>query len=267
MPRTRDWKGHLKLSLVTARVSLTAATTQSRKVRFHMLNRDTGNRLEARYVDSETHRPVAARNQVKGFPRDGSDDDFVMLDDEEIEAVALESTHTINIEAFIPAGSVAWIWYEKAHFLRPEDDLSEEAYGVILQAMKEHKVMGIARLVLYGRERAVLLEPLRNGILLWTLRYGETVRGPIVDLHKLPTPDPDDARKLEKTIKNKCATWRPSMVKDPMQKKILDLVEQGQKSKTGRSAAHPAAKTPAGERRGRVIDITEALKNSLRGGK
>ncbi|MCD2178129.1 non-homologous end joining protein Ku [Rhizobium sp. C1] len=260
MARTRDWKGHLKLSLVTARVSLTAATTQSRKIRFHLINRDTGNRVEARYFDSKTHRPVSERNEVKGFPKDGAEDDFVLLDDDEIDSAALESTRTINIEAFVPAGSVAWIWYEKAHFLKPDDDLSEEAYGVILQSMREHQVLGIARLVLYGRERAVLLEPLRNGIILWTLRYGETVRGPVVDLHKLPKPDAAAMTKLEKTIEKKCGTWRPSLVKDPMQKRLSDIVKAHRDDlRPAKAPAHtPPAKT------GRIVDITEALRNSLR---
>ena len=260
MARTRDWKGHLKLSLVTARVSLTAATTQSRKIRFHLINRDTGNRVEARYFDSQTHRPVSDRNQVKGFPKDDDDDDFVLLDDDEIEAVALESTRTINIDAFVPEGSVAWIWYEKAHFLKPDDDLSEEAYGVILQSMREHKVLGVARLVLYGRERAVLLEPLRNGIILWTLRYGETVRGPVVDLHKLPKPDATVMARLEKTIEKKCGKWRPSLVKDPVQKRMADLIDE---RKADLKPAKSPSKAPA-TATSRIIDITEALRNSLR---
>ncbi|HWU64072.1 MAG TPA: Ku protein [Ensifer sp.] len=262
MARTRDWKGHLKLSLVTARVSLSAATTQSRKIRFHLINRETGNRVEARYFDSKTHRPVSDRNQVKGFPKgDDEDDDFVLLDDDEIEAVVLESTRTINIEAFVPQGSVAWIWYEKAHFLRPEDDLSEEAYGVILQSMREHKVLGVARLVLYGRERAVLLEPLHNGIILWTLRYGETVRGPVVDLHKLPKPDASAMKRLESAIEKKCGKWRPSLVKDPMQKQMADLIEE---RKSDLKPAKQAKKSTSSHPAGRIIDITEALRNSLR---
>ena len=260
MARTRDWKGHLKLSLVTARVSLTAATTQSRKIRFHLINRETGNRVEARYFDSKTHRPVSDRNQVKGFPKDETDDDFVLLDDDEIDAVALESTRTINIEAFVPEGSVAWIWYEKAHFLKPDDDLSEEAYGVILQSMREHKVLGVARLVLYGRERAVLLEPLRNGMILWTLRYGETVRGPVVDLHKLPKPDASAMKRLEKTIEKHCGKWRPALVKDPMQKRMAELIEE---RKDDLKPVKSTAKTSAAQT-GRIIDITEALRNSLR---
>ena len=260
MARTRDWKGHLKLSLVTARVSLTAATTQSRKIRFHLINRETGNRVEARYFDSKTHRPVSARNQVKGFPKYGDESEFVLLDDEEIDAVALETTRTINIEAFVPQGSVAWIWYEKAHFLRPDDDLSEEAYGVILQSMREHRVLGVARLVLYGRERAVLLEPVNNGIILWTLRYGETVRGPVVDLHKLPKPDASAMQRLEKTIEKKCGKWRPSLVKDQMQKRLAEIIEE---RKDDLKPAKSSAKAPAAQT-GRIIDITEALRNSIR---
>lgn len=87
MARQVFWKGYLKLSLVTASVSLTPATTDSNKYRFHILNRKTGNRVESRYVDSVTHKPVAAKNQVKGFPR--AEDDYVLLEDDEIDAVAL----------------------------------------------------------------------------------------------------------------------------------------------------------------------------------
>ena len=125
------WKGHLKLSLVTAKVSLTPANTESARVRFHLLNRETGNRLETRYVDRETHRPVTRKNQVKGFPKDDRDDDFVIVEDDEIDSLEFESTRTIDIEAFVPANSIAWIWYDRPHFLRPEESQSVEAFGVI----------------------------------------------------------------------------------------------------------------------------------------
>ena len=90
MPQHAFWKGHLRLSLVTAAVSLTPATTESGKVRFHILNRKTGNRVESHYADSTTHKKVTDKNQVKGFPKE--DGSFVLLEDDEIDAVGLDST-------------------------------------------------------------------------------------------------------------------------------------------------------------------------------
>ncbi len=155
MARNAFWKGHLRLSLVTAAVSLTPAVSQSGKVSFHVINRKTGNRVESRYVDSVTHRPISDKNQVKGF--DTGDGEFVLLEDDELESVGLESTRTIDIQRFVPAGSVDWIWYDRPHFLKPEDKIGAEAFGVIREAMNAQKVVGIARLVLYRREHAVML--------------------------------------------------------------------------------------------------------------
>ncbi len=161
MARQTFWKGYLKLSLVTAAVTLTPATTESNKVRFHVLNRQTKNRVESRYLDSETHKPVPDKDQVKGYPKD--DGEYVLLEDDEIDAVALESTRSIDIETFVPSGSIDWIWYDKPHFLAPSDKVGTEAFCVIRDAMEASGVVGIARLVLYRRERAVLLEPKGNG--------------------------------------------------------------------------------------------------------
>ena len=108
MPAPAFWKGYLKLSLVTCPVALTPATTDSEKVRFHTLNRKTGHRVRTRYVDSETGKPVAQENEVKGY--ETSEGNFVTFEDEELEAVALESVRTIDIDTFVPAGTIPWIW-------------------------------------------------------------------------------------------------------------------------------------------------------------
>lgn len=259
MPRTTYWKGHLKLSLVTAKVSLVPAVTQSNKVRFHILNRETGNRVESRYIDSDTHRPVADRNQVKGYPRDGREDEFVLIGEDEFDAVALESTRTINIETFVPAGSIGWIWYDRPHFLKPEDKISTEAFGVILEAMARQKVVGIGRLVLYGREHAVLLEPSGKGIVLWTLRYGETMREPVTQGEPPAKAGGKALNTLEKKISGKTRDWRPSLVRDPLQKKLKALLETAEKKTKGKKPS----KEKTIPRKGNVIDITQALRKSL----
>ncbi|MCO6187523.1 Ku protein [Rhizobium sp. L1K21] len=257
------WKGNLKLSLVTAKVSLTPARTSGNRIRFHILNRETGNRVESRYMDRETHRPVPEKNQVRGYPKPDSDDDFVLLEDHELDAVALESRRTINIEQFVPSNSIAWIWYDRPHFLKPEDELSHEAYGVILQAMARKKVVGIARLVLHGHEHAVLLEPQGKGIVLWTLRYGNTVREPVAQIDRDTKTERKALSALERVILEKTRSWQPSMVKDPLQAKIKKLLSDNTKKMPPKKAAR---KVPSAKQ-GNVINITEALRQSLRADK
>ena len=170
------WKGYLKLSLVNCPVAMIPATTESEKIRFHTLNRETGNRVVSQYVDAESGKPVDEDDEVMGYPR--GEDEFVLLEDEELDAVALESTRTIDIETFAPADSIEWIWYDKPHYQMPDDPVGEEAFSVIRDAMESTGTVGISRLVLYRRERAVMLEPRDRGIVMWTLRYGDEVRDP-----------------------------------------------------------------------------------------
>src|ERR1700754_1814078 len=150
MPPRSFWKGYLKLSLVTCPVTMMPATTDSERVRFHTLNRKTGNRINSQYVDAETGRVVDDDDTVKGY--ENGPDEFVMLEDEELDEVALESTRTIDIETFVPADSIEWIWYDQPHYLMPDDAVAEEAFSVIRDAMTATGTVAISRLVLYRRE-------------------------------------------------------------------------------------------------------------------
>jgi DNA end-binding protein Ku len=149
------WKGYLKLSLVTCPVAMTPATSETEKVRFRTLNRATGNRVVSRYVDGETGKPVDEDDEVKGYER--GENEYVMLEDDELDSVALDSTRTIDIEMFVPRESIEWIWYDTPHYLTPNDPVGEEAFAVIREAMAATGTVGISRLVLYRRERAVML--------------------------------------------------------------------------------------------------------------
>ena len=170
------WKGYMKLSLVTCPVAMMSATSEEDKVRFHVLNRRTGNRIQSHYVDAETGKPVDEANEVKGYAR--GEDDYVLLEDEELESVALESARTIDIQSFVAAESIDWIWYDTPYYLTPDNPIGEEAYCVIRDAMRSTEMVGVSRLVLNRRERAVILKPRDNGIVLWTLRFGDEVRDP-----------------------------------------------------------------------------------------
>ncbi len=184
MAQSPFWKGYLKLSLVTCPVAMSPAVSEAEKIRFHTLNRRTGNRVVSRYVDAESGRPVEEGEQVKGYPRD--EKSFVLLEDEELAAVRLESARTIDIESFAPAESVDWIWYDAPYYLTPDDPVGEEAYCVIRDAMRATGMVGVSRLVLNRRERAVLLKARDKGIELWTLRFGDEVRDPRRCLRRRP---------------------------------------------------------------------------------
>lgn len=261
MPTRSFWKGYLKLSLVTCPVAMTPATTENEKIRFHILNRKTGNRVVSRYVDSASGAAVEDEDLAKGYPK--AEDDFVLLEDEELESVALESTRTIDIEQFAPAASIDPIWCDKAHYLRPDDAVGEEAFAVIREAMKATATVGLSRLVLYRRERPVMLKPRDNGIIVWTLRYGDEIRDAkeVFGDIGVEKAEPQALDLVEKVIEKLSTPWDPKLARDPTQQKLLDIIatkRKGQKRPAKKAAVEPEAPT------GNVINIMEALRKSLR---
>ena len=258
------WKGYLKLSLVTCPVAMSPAISQEDKVRFRTLNGRTGNPVVSRYVDAVTGKAVDEDDEVKGYPH--GEDDYVMLEDEEIEAVALESTRTLDIETFVPRESIEWIWYDSPHYLVPNDTVGEEAFSVIREAMAATGTVGISRLMLYRRERAVMLEPRGRGIVLWTLRYGDEVREEKDYFAGLGDEKPEKrALALVRTlIEERTKDWDPKMADDPVQDRLLDIIAA---KKKGRKRPAKAKAPPPSS--GNVVNIMDALRRSIKaeGGK
>ena len=254
------WKGYLKLSLVTCPVAMTPATTENAKVRFHTLNRATGNRITSQYVDAVSGKPVADEDEVKGYPQ--GEDSYAMLEDEELDAVALDTTRTIDIETFVPKEDIGWIYYDKPHFLVPDDEVGEEAFSVIRDAMADTGKVGIARLVMYRRERAVMLEARDKGIVLWTLHYGDEVRDEDAYFSGIAgkKADPKELTMIKKVIGERTREWSPAFAEDPVQDKLLELIDA---KKKGRKAKPKKAATKTEEGGSNVISIMDALKKSL----
>jgi DNA end-binding protein Ku len=252
------WKGYLKLSLVTCPVAMTPATSESEKVRFHSINRATGNRVRNRYVDAETGKVVRDEDQVHGFPK--GDDEYLVVEDEELDSIALESTHTIDIETFVPRDSIGWIWHDKPYFLVPDDKVGEEAFAVIRDAMRTTGMVGISRVVLFRRERAVMLEACGKGILAWTLRFGDEVREADFEGVEREKPEAGLMRLVKKLIDERTKDWDPAMVEDPVQGKLLDLIEAKRKKRKPpkRAAPEPVSVTPDN-----VVSIMDALRRSV----
>ena len=257
------WTGYIKISLVTCPVAMMPATSEQEKVRFHVLNRRTGNRIHSQYVDAETGKPVDEADEVKGYAR--GENDYVPLDDDELESVALESARTIDIQSFVEAESIDWIWYDTPYYLTPDDPIGEEAYCVIRDAMRSTEMVGVSRLVLNRRERAVILKPRDNGIVLWTLRFGDEVRDPgeYFSAIRETKPDAELMRLIGDLIKSRKKTWSPDMVADPVQERLVDIIEAKK-----RGAKKPKAKPSAeSEAPSNVINIMDALKRSVAGAK
>ena len=257
MAQSVFWKGYLKLSLVTCAVKMTPATTEGEKLRFHLLNRRTGHRVVTRWVDGETGRPVREADEARGFPR--GEDEYVLIEDEDLERVALESTRTIDIERFVPQDSIGWIWLDRPHFLVPADEVGAEAFAVIRAAMADTGMAGMARLVLARRERAVMLVPRGEGVILWSLRFGDEVRneGPLFDAIPAERPAAKALTLIRRLMRERREDWSPALVHDPVEDRLVALIEARRK---GRKRPKAAAPKPQGAE---VIDIMEALKRSL----
>jgi DNA end-binding protein Ku len=254
------WKGYLKFSLVSCAVAMTPATSDRGRVRFHTLNAESGNRVQSRYVDTATGKPVEDDDQVKGYPV--AEDSFVTLEDEELEAFALESTRTIDIETFVPRDSIGWIWLDQPYYLVPDDKPGEEAFAVIREAMRATETAGIARLVLFRRERAVMVEPCGKGLLVWTLRYGDEVREPEGNFQGVGKSKPDKAalNLIGRLIDARRVEWSDDLVKDPVQEALVSTIESKQKPGKSKGKRKATGPEPTG---GNVVSIMDALRKSV----
>jgi DNA end-binding protein Ku len=252
------WKGYLKLSLVSCAVELSNATTYAEKVSFRTINRKSGNPVRRQYIDSVSGKPVSDEDEVRGYEID--DDQFLLVEDEEIEAVQIESSHTLSIETFVDRADVEQIYLDTPYYLAPADDMADEAFAVIRDAMARRKMAGLTRIVLYRRERPALIEPLGRGLLLTTLRYDANVRRPedmFGDLSVAKT-DKEMVDLAVSIIDRKKGKFDPSRFEDAYETALLDLIKAKQK---GRKAPVVKAAAPPSN----VVNLFEALKKSLAG--
>ena len=168
------WKGYLRLSLVNCSVALYPAVTEANKVHFHKLNRKTGNRLRMRMVDEETGREVPREEQVKGYQLTKSE--VVEVEEEDLEKIALEATHVMEITKFVPREEIDPLYFDRPYYLAPTDEASQEAFAVIREAMRKKEIGALATVIMHERDHVMLLEPREAGIMATILRSPEEVR-------------------------------------------------------------------------------------------
>jgi DNA end-binding protein Ku len=249
------WKGFLKLASVSCAVKLTGATTEVGKVHFRTLNRKTKTPVHSIYVDEVTGKPVDDNEQVKGYELDN--EEFVIVEPEEIKKLKVPSEHTIEIDQFVDPATVPSLYRQKPYYLYPADKVATEPFAVMREAMVRKKMAGIACIVLYQRERPVIIEPIGKGLLMTTLRYDNWVveaKDVFSGLRKVEV-DPEMAEIASLIIEKKTGKFEPSGFEDTYENVLLDLIKAKQQ---GRKPPKPV-QAP----RENVINLADVLRKSL----
>ena len=248
------WQGHLKLSLVTCPVALYTATTPAGDVHFHLINPKTNNRIKMITTDPETG-PIERKDLVKGY--EVAIGGYVLLTDEEIKSVKLESTKTIDIERFVPGNEIDRIYWDNPYYLTPDGKMAQEAFGVIRTAMEKSGQIALGRIVMATRERILALEPRGSGILAYTIRSDAEVRKAdeiFSSISDVPV-DPGMISIAQKIIEQQERPFDPSRFVDRYEEALKALIEDKKKGH------RPAQVSPPDDTN--VIDLMSALRASL----
>jgi DNA end-binding protein Ku len=251
------WKGYLKLSLVSCAVAMYTATSTSSRIRLNIINRETGNRIRNQAIDSETGDVVENENKAKGYEVD--DGTYVRLEEEELDEVALESTHTIEIESFVDRDEVDEIYLDESFYIAPNDEVAYEAFAVIREAMKKKNMVGLGRVVMHRRERLLMLQPRGKGIVATALRYKPEVRKEDAYFDEIPNVKvPHDMLQLaEHILEQKKGHFDPDKFEDRYEEALTALI------KAKRAGEEPP--TVSAPRPSNVINLMDALRRSVKG--
>lgn len=254
-PRAQ-WKGHLKLDEITCQVALYSGASTAERTRFHTVNKDTGNRVKREFVDEKSGKPVGRDDQVKGYETDRGD--YIILEQEEIDAAIPDSDKTIRIEAFVPCSEVDTVYFDKPYYLAPVDKVAEEAFDLLREGMTKKKVAALGSAVLFRRARKLMIRPYGNGIVANTLNFDYEVRSAKEAFDDIP------AVKIKKDmldlaghiIGTMAGEFDPTEFDDRYDAALAELVHA---KIEGRPIKAPKKPKP-----GKVVDLMEALRESAK---
>lgn len=250
------WKGYLKLSPVSCPIALYPAASSAERVSFNRINKKTGNRLKQQLVDSETGDPVDKDDVGRGY--EIGKGQYLQVEDEELEKVQIESTHTIDIDSFVPRAEIDDRYSDSPYYIAPTDQVGQEAFAVIRDTMREKKMVALGRVVLARREHVVMLQALDKGLLATTLRYPYEVRDHAAYFEDVPELKlPAEMKELASHIVDSKAThFDPSKFEDHYETALIELLRAKQAGQT----IEPEKGQPAPQR---VINLMDALRASI----
>jgi Ku protein len=252
------WKGSLKLSLVSCPVALYPASTSVEKTRFHMINKETGNRLKQQMVDAETGDVVDSDQKGRGYELKKGE--YVEVEKEELEAVQIESNHTIDIDSFVPRDEIDKRYLNHPYYIVPDGKAGVDAFAVIRDAMKDKDRVAVARIVLTSREHIIALEPLGKGLLGTTLRYPYELRDEDEYFDDIGNPkiSKDMVELASHILDTKAAHFDPSKFRDEYEDALKALVRR-------KASGKPMKAAPREAKADNVINLMDALRQSLKG--
>jgi len=250
------WKGYLKLALVSCPIALHAACSTSERVAFRQINKATGNRLRQQLIDEDTRQPVDPEHKGRGY--EVARGQYIIVEDEEIDAIEIESTHVIEIDSFVPRQQIDQRFFDTPYYVTPNEPVAQEAFAVIREAMRHKAMVALGRLVLAKRERVIALEPYDKGLLGTTLRYPYEVRNAMDYFGDLPglTLAPDMLGLAEHIVDSKAGAFDPSLFRDRYEEALLAHLKAKQAGAVQQSK--PTFAVPR-----RMINLMEALRRSI----
>jgi DNA end-binding protein Ku len=249
------WKGYLKLSLVSCPVALFPASSEREKISFHQINKKTGNRIKYRKVDAETGDEVESSDIVKGY--EVGKGEYIEIEPEELEAIAIESKRTIEIDEFVPKKEIDELYLNSPYYIVPDGDVGQQAFAVIREAIRKEGMVALARVVFTSREHVIALEPRGKGLLGVTLRYPYEVRKEDeyfddIEDEKIPKDMMDLASHI---VETKSGHFKPEEFEDQYEDALKELLR---KKQVGEKIEAPRQREPA-----KVISLMDALRRSV----
>jgi DNA end-binding protein Ku len=249
-----NWKGFLKVAELTCPVALYTAASTSERIAFHTLNRATGNRVRRQFIDQETGKPVEADEQVKGY--EVGQDEYVVLEPDEIAAAVPESDKTLTVVAFVRCDAIDTVYFDRPYYLSPSNRIAEEAFALIREGLRAKKAAALARTVLFRRVQTLLIRPHGEGLIGTTLNFAYEVRSADEAFHDVPamTIKGEMLDLAKHIITTKRGSFDPSRFDDRYEAALAELVRAKLEGKP-----LPVRKAPAPTK---VVDLMEALRQS-----
>lgn len=251
------WKGYLRLSLVSCPIELFPATSEREKVRFHQINKNTGNRIRYQKVDAETGDEVDTDDIVKGY--EIAKGEYIEIEPEELDAVEIDSSRMIDIDTFVPKEEIDELYLNAPYYIAPDGEVGAQAFAVIREAIKKEGMVALAKVVFTNREHVIALEPRGKGMVGVTLRYPYEIRDEKDYFDDIPNESvPKDMLELATHIvHSKAGHFKPDKFDDKYESALREIIKRKQH---GEKIEAPKEREPA-----KVIDLMEALKRSAKG--
>ena len=250
------WKGYLKLSLVSCPIALHTATSGGERIAFRQINKQTGNRLRQQLVDEVTREPVESADKGRGY--EYAKGAFIPVEDEELDAIAIESNHTIEIDTFVPHAQIDERYFDASYYVTPNDEVGQDAFVVIRDAMRGKGMVALGRVVLAKRERVIMLQPWDKGIMGTTLHYPYEIRseeGVFEEIPDLKLPD-QMVGLAEDIIDKMSGEFEPDKFEDRYENAMIELIRSKQ-------AGLPLPKEKPSAPPANVVNLMDALRRSI----